>query len=120
MPMIPIEAYVDRRRRLAEAMGNGIAVFPTARERTRNRDSHYPYRFDSYFYYLTGFPEPEAVLVQIAGSAPRSILFCRARDPEREIWDGVRYGPQQACAQFGFDECHAIGELDALLPQLLA
>jgi Xaa-Pro aminopeptidase len=100
-------------------MQHGIAVIPTAPEQTRNRDAHYPYRYDSYFYYLTGFPEPEAVLVQIGGSKPKSILFCRERDPEREIWDGFRYGPQQACAQFGFDECHVIGELDTLLPKLL-
>jgi len=112
--------FAERRVRLAQGMQQGIAVVPTASEQTRNRDAHYPYRFDSYFYYLTGFPEPEAVLVQTAGSSPRSILFCRARDAEREIWDGFRYGPQQACAQFGFDECHGIGELDILLPQLLA
>ena len=101
-------------------MGQGVAVVPTAPERTRNRDAHYPYRYDSYFYYLTGFPEPEAVLVQVAGPKPKSILFCRERDPEREIWDGFRFGPQGACAQFGFDECHVIAELDSVLPQLLA
>ncbi len=101
-------------------MQHGIAVIPTAPEQTRNRDAHYPYRYDSYFYYLTGFAEPEAVVVQIAGASAKSVLFCRARDTEREIWDGFRYGPQQACAQFGFDECHVIGELDTLLPQLLA
>jgi Xaa-Pro aminopeptidase len=93
---------------------------PTAPERTRNRDAHYPYRFDSYFYYLTGFREPGAVLVIVAGAQPRSILFCREKDPEREIWDGFRYGPEAARAAFGFDEAHAIGELDALAPDLLA
>lgn len=119
-PAVTIPAvYAERRARLAQLMLRGIAVVPTAPERTRNRDAHYPYRYDSYFYYLTGFAEPEAVLVLIAGSQPKSILFCRARNVEREVWDGFRYGPEQACAQFGFDECHVIDELGARLPQLL-
>ena len=112
--------YAQRRARLAQRMQRGVAVIPTAPERTRNRDSHYPYRFDSYFYYLTGFTEPEAVLVLSAGDEPHSVLFCRAKDVEREIWDGFRYGPEEARAVFGFDEAHAIGELDSLLPKLFA
>jgi Xaa-Pro aminopeptidase len=111
--------YATRRQRLAGLMQEGVALIATAPERVRNRDSHFPYRFDSYFYYLTGFIEPEAVLVLIAGSAPRSILFCRNRDPEREIWDGFRYGPEAARERFAFDEAHAIGELDEVLPKLL-
>ena len=87
--------YADRRRRLAQAIGEGVAVIPTAPERVRNRDAHYPYRFDSYFYYLTGFSEPEAVLVIVGGAAPKSILFCRERNEEREIWDGYRHGPDR-------------------------
>ena len=58
--------YSERRRRLAEAMATGVAVIPTAPERVRNRDTHFPYRFDSHFYYLAGFPEPEAVAVVVA------------------------------------------------------
>jgi len=109
--------YANRRRRLAEAVGEGIAVIPTAPERLRNRDSHYPYRFDSHFYYLTGFTEPEAVLVLAAGKA---ILFCRERNEEREIWDGFRYGPEAARERFGFDEAHPIAALDAEMERLLA
>ena len=109
-----------RRERLASLMKQGVAVVRTAPERARNRDSSYPYRFDSYFYYLSGFPEPEAVLVLIAGAKPRSILFCREKNPEREIWDGFRYGPDQAREIFGFEEAHPISELDELMPQLLA
>ncbi|MCC7487940.1 MAG: aminopeptidase P N-terminal domain-containing protein [Burkholderiales bacterium] len=112
--------YRERRARLAREMGAGVAIVPTAPERTRNRDSHYPYRFDSTFYYLTGFREPESVLVLVAGGEPRSILFCRERDPEREVWDGLRYGPQAAREVFGFDEAHPIGRLDELVPALLA
>ncbi|MDN5881724.1 MAG: aminopeptidase P N-terminal domain-containing protein, partial [Nitrosospira sp.] len=60
--MIPVESFIERRRRLASQMQKGIAIIPTAPERVRSLDAHYPYRFDSYFYYLTGFCEPEAVL----------------------------------------------------------
>src|SRR6266853_875018 len=78
----------------------------------RSRDSDYLYRFDSYFYYLSGFPEPEAVLVLLAGEEPRSILFCRERNPERELWEGVRNGPEGARAAFGFDEAYPVESLD--------
>ncbi|MEK6212346.1 MAG: aminopeptidase P N-terminal domain-containing protein [Pseudomonadota bacterium] len=110
----------QRRERLVSLMKQGVAVVRTAPERARNRDSSYPYRFDSYFYYLSGFLEPEAVLVLIAGAKPKSILLCREKNPEREIWDGFRYGPDQAREIFGFEEAHPISELDELMPQLLA
>lgn len=122
--LIPdIAPYLARRQRLIARMnaaGGGIAVLPTAVEQHRNRDTHYPYRFDSYFHYLTGFGEPEAVVVIIAGETPRSILFCREKNEEREIWDGFRFGPDAARETFGFDEAWTIGDLDLRLPQLLA
>jgi len=111
--------YSGRRRRLAEAMAAGVAVIPTAPERVRNRDTHFPYRFDSHFFYLSGFPEPDAALVIVAGSTPKSLLFCRERNEEREIWDGYRYGPETARERFGFDEAHPIGKLDEALARLL-
>jgi len=119
-------AHRQRRLRLIERMsrdGGGIALIPTAPEQARNRDSHFPYRADSYFQYLTGFTEPEAVLVIVVGAegaASRSILFCREKDPEREIWDGFRHGPDVAREVFGFDAAHAIGELDGKLAELFA
>ncbi len=112
--------YQKRRARLAAAMRSGVAIVPTAPERARNRDSHYPYRFDSYFYYLTGFREPDAMLVVVAGTEPKNILFCRDKDPDREIWDGFRYGPEAAREAFGFDETHSIQKIDALMPDLIA
>ena len=117
--------FQQRRNQLLSKIGSGIAIIPTAPEVVRNRDSHYPYRFDSYFYYLTGFTEPESVLILIAGNSaksqpPKSILFCRDKDIEREIWDGFRFGPAAARQQFGFDETHSIQELDALMPSLMA
>jgi Xaa-Pro aminopeptidase len=114
-----LSSYLARRHRLAQAMGEGVAVIPTAPERVRNRDTHFPYRFDSHFYYLTGFAEPEAVLVLVAGKEPKSVLFCREKNEEREIWDGFRYGPQAAQERFGFDEAHTIATLDEKLPALL-
>lgn len=112
--------YIDRRRKLLSLLGDGIAVLPTAPEKVRNRDAHHPYRFDSYFWYLTGFPEPESVLVLIGGANPQSILFCREKNQEREIWDGYRYGPHGACEAFGFDAAYPMEELDKQLPELLA
>src|SRR4051812_29757659 len=115
-----LSRYAERRRRLAQRMGAGIAVVPTAPERIRNRDSDYLYRFDSYFYYLTGFPEPDAVLVLVSGEQPRAILFCRERNPERELWDGLRHGPEGAREAFGLDEAYPIAELEEQMPKLLA
>jgi Xaa-Pro aminopeptidase len=114
-----ISIYRGRRERLAQAMGAGVAVLPTAPERIRNRDTHYPYRFDSHFYYLTGFTEPEAVLVIVAGAAPKTLLFCRGKNEEREVWEGFRYGPEAARERFGFDEAHPIEDLDEALAALL-
>jgi len=111
-----ISIYRQRRERLARALQAGVAVIATAPERLRNRDSHYPYRFDSHFYYLTGFTEPDAVLVVLSD---KSILFCRERDPEREVWDGHRYGPEAARERFGFDEAYPIAALDETLAKLL-
>src|SRR5438067_6217712 len=118
-PADHLSLYATRRNRLAALMGEGVAVIATAPEKLRNRDSHYPYRFDSYFYYLTGFIEPEAALVLVAGKSPKAILFCRSRDAEREVWDGFRYGPQAARERFGFEEAHPVGELDERAAKLI-
>ncbi len=112
--------YAERRQHLLSKMQHGIAIIPAAPEVTRNADTQYDYRHDSNLYYLTGFNEPEAVLVLTAGEQPSSILFCREKNPEREIWDGFRHGPEMAREKFGFDACHAIAQLDAKLGELLA
>jgi len=110
--------YAERRRRVASAIGpDGIALVPTAPERPRNRDSDFIYRHDSYFYYLTGFTEPNAFLV-ITGDG-RSTLFCAPKDTEREIWDGYRLGPAAAPTTLGVQAAHSIDELEATLPRLL-
>lgn len=113
------QSHAERRTRLMQQMGEGIAILPTAPEVVRNADSHYPYRADSHFLYLTGFTEPEAVLVLDAGTG-KSILFCREKNLEREVWEGFRFGPDGAQEAFGFDEAYSISELDARLPDLLS
>lgn len=116
--------FSARRARLLKQLkdaGGGIAVIPTAPEAPRNRDTHYPYRHDSYAYYLSGFTEPEAVIVLMAGKKQsKSILFCRSKHEEREIWDGFRHGPKAAQATFAFDEAYPVEEFDARLPGLMA
>ena len=118
------QPFRNRRQTTLERMGAGIAIVPTAPEQTRNRDSHFPYRADSYAFYLSGFAEPEAVVVLIAGqdtqTRAQSILFCRDKDEEREIWDGFRYGPAAAAEAFGFDAAYSVSELDSKLVELMA
>ncbi len=113
-----------RRERLLDAMaarGGGVAIQPTAPERIRNRDSEFPFRFDSHFYYLTGFTEPESLVALVArGNDRRAVLFCRERNAEREIWDGYRFGPEAARDAFGFDAAFPIDLLDEEMPKLLA
>jgi Xaa-Pro aminopeptidase len=111
----------ERRDRIAQAMakaGGGVAILPTAPERQRNRDNDFPYRYDSHFHHLTGFEEPHAWL--LLTSEGRSILFCRPKDPEREVWDGLRLGPDAAPAVLGVSEAYPVAELDTRVPQLIA
>ena len=117
----PAKAYARRRRQLMRMAGDdAILVLPAAIERIRSRDTHYPYRQDSDLLYLTGFPEPEAVLVLVPGRRHGEvILFCRERDPEREGWDGPRFGPEGAIEAFGLDDAYPITDLDDILPGLL-
>jgi Xaa-Pro aminopeptidase len=103
-----------------QAMGGGVAIIPTAPEVMRNGDADYPFRHDSYFYYLSGFTEPEAVIVLVAGKQNQAVLFCREKNPEREIWDGYRYGPEAARENFGFDAAFPISALDTEIPRLMA
>ncbi|MEY5099266.1 MAG: hypothetical protein RJA36_1985 [Pseudomonadota bacterium] len=119
MSAIPHQSlHAERRSRLAAQLGTGgVAIIPTAPERQRNRDSEYLFRFDSYFYYLTGFTEPRAWLVLTAEG--HTTLFCQPKDLEREIWDGYRLGPQAAPGALGVDEAWSVHELDERLPKLL-
>ena len=81
-----------------------VAIIPAAREATRSNDTHYRFRQDSDFFYLTGFEEPEAIAVIKRGEGDKYTLFVRPRDPEREIWDGRRAGVEGAVSDFGAHE----------------
>ncbi|MCB1560450.1 MAG: Xaa-Pro aminopeptidase [Rhodanobacteraceae bacterium] len=119
-PIKPAE-YARRRRQLMRMAGeDAILILPAAPERVRNNDSHFPYRQDSDFLYLSGFDEPESVLVLVPGRKHgECLLFCRERDAEREIWDGARLGPEGAVEQLGFDDAYAIDDIDDILPGLI-
>ncbi|MCW5790852.1 MAG: aminopeptidase P N-terminal domain-containing protein [Polyangiaceae bacterium] len=112
------QIFRERRRRVLEAMGSGVLVIPAAPVAIRNHDVEHEYRQDSDFYYLTGFEEPESVLV-LSSEAPEAMtLFLRERDPEREVWDGARAGLEGARETYGADRAFAIGQLDEELPRL--
>ncbi len=112
--------FARRRQDVMQHMNGGIAILPTAPVRPRNRDVDYPYRPDSDFYYLTHFPEPEAVAVLVPGRAHGEyILFCRDKNPEKEIWEGRRAGLEGARALYGADDAFPIDDIDDILPGLL-
>jgi Xaa-Pro aminopeptidase len=115
-----MDPYAARRNSLAEAIAGGAAVIASAKTILRSNDSAYAFRQDSDFYYLTGFDEPDAVLV-VAPEHPdhTSVAFLRTHDPEREIWDGARLGVERACETLGVDAAYPIGELAERLPEYL-
>jgi Xaa-Pro aminopeptidase len=121
-PSIPPAEYQRRRHRLLAAIGReGVAILTTAPEQVRNGHTHYPYRQSSDFTYLTGFPEPEALLVLIPGRKEGEVvLFCRPRDPEKEVWEGARAGVEGAVKFYGADQAYPIHALDEELPRLIA
>ena len=113
--------FNKRRKRLMRKMGKGsIAILPTASVKQRNSDVEHLFRPDSDFLYLTGFDEPETVAVLRPGHKDAEfILFCRERDPEKELWDGLRAGTEGAKENFGADAAFPINELEKTLPGLL-
>ena len=114
--------FVRRRQQVLCEMhkkGRGVAIIPTSTELIRNRDTHHPFRFDSNFWYLTGFEEPDAVLVLLISDTPQSLLFCRAKNEERELWEGFRFGPDAARERFAFDAAYDLEELDRIVSEHL-
>ena len=116
-----IKLHAQRRKQLMKMMGdNSIAILPAAPTLIRNRDVEHSFRQDSDFYYLSGFPEPEAVIVLIPNRKNgQYILFCRERDPLKETWNGYRYGPEGAIEHFGADDAYPIDDLEDILPGLM-
>ena len=121
MTRIPKSEYARRRKALMEQMEpDSIAILPAAPVYIRNRDVEHVYRQDSDFQYLSGFPEPEAVIALIPGREHGEyVLFCRERDPERELWDGLRAGQDGAISEYGADDAFPIGDIDDILPGLI-
>jgi Xaa-Pro aminopeptidase len=119
--MLDKKEFARRRRQLMHTMGpNAIAVLSAAAVRYRNRDSEYPFRQDSDFYYLTGFTEPEAVAVVVPEREfGEYILFCRERDPLMETWHGRRAGPEGVRDRYGADDAFPITDIDDILPGLI-
>jgi Xaa-Pro aminopeptidase len=113
--------YKRRRSELMKMMGkNTIAILPSASLVTRNRDADFPFRQDSDFLYLTGFNEPDAVMVLVPGRKHGEyILFCREKDPEQETWHGRRAGQEGAIEIYGADDSFPIDDIDDILPGLL-
>ncbi len=112
--------FAERRRRFMDRMGSGVALFFAAPEKTRSNDTSYKFRQDSYFHYLTGFNEPEAVLVLLPGHPEHeTVMFVRPRDKEKETWNGRRAGPEGAKERFGVAEAHTVDRLPELLPGYL-
>jgi Xaa-Pro aminopeptidase len=113
--------FARRRKNLmAQLEPNSIAIVPAATELIRNRDAEYPFRQDSDFYYLSGFGEPDAVLVLLPGrKLGQYIMFCRDRDPTMELWNGYRVGPEGVCTDYGADDAFPVSDIDDILPGLL-
>src|SRR5581483_3582504 len=107
-----MQPYAQRRERALADFAGGVAVIPSAKTILRNGDSSFPFRQDSDFYYLTGFAEPDAVLVLAPQrESERSVLFLRKRDRAHEIWDGARLGVERAVERLGVDAAYSIDEL---------
>ena len=119
--MIKQKEFAKRRLQLMEIAGDeSVIILRAAAQKIRNNDVGYPYRQNSDFLYLSGFSEPEAMIVMLPeDKGGRSILFCRERDPHREMWDGLMAGTEGAVEQFGFDEAFPISEMEKRLPRLL-
>ena len=111
--------FQNRRKILLNLIGDGIAIISNSDESSRNRDCNYPFRSDSYFHYLSGFPEPETVIFLVGGNKPKSIIFCKSKDKSKEIWDGNIYGPEEAAKKFLFDEAYSLNQIDKLAPKIL-
>jgi Xaa-Pro aminopeptidase len=116
--MSDLNIYKARRAEVAKRMeDNSILILSSSKLVSRNNDTTFPFRQDSNFFYLTGFQEPDSVL--IVHSDGRSILFCREKNPDLEKWDGFMWGPAAAQENFGFDEAHDINLIDEILPNLI-
>ncbi len=120
MPILKREFSRRRHNLMAQLEPNSIAIIASASPSIRNRDVEYPFRQDSDFYYLSGFAEPNSVLVLAPNREHGEfILFCDERDPEMELWNGYRAGQEGACKRYGADDAFPIADIDDILPGLI-
>ncbi len=112
--------FAERRARFLGALPpSSLALFPAAPVAIRSGDTEYRYRQDNDFYYLTGFPEPEAMCLLDTAGTERFTMFVRPRDAERETWTGRRFGEEGARERFGADAAHTVDRFDEVFPKLL-
>jgi Xaa-Pro aminopeptidase len=116
---LPSHVFARRRAAVVEALGDGVMVLPAAERQFRSRDTEYRYRPDSELYYVSGATEPGTVVVLKGGEEPLFVIFARDRDPEAELWEGPRLGPEAAGERFGADAAYPLSELETRLPALL-
>jgi len=118
--LLPLTEFTARREKLfAQMTDNSVALFIANNEVTRSNDTEYLFCQDKDFYYLTGFNEPDAILMMVKGEQNKVVLFCRAKDPFQEVWHGRRVGPENAKKEYGFDESYALEEADAQITESL-
>jgi Xaa-Pro aminopeptidase len=113
------DIFKRRRQKVLNKLGANALIVAAHPEMIRNDDVHYAYRQDSNLYYLSGFEEPESILMLLPGQPAQEVLFCRRKNPERETWDGFRYGPTEAQSAFKFDQVYPIDEFEERAPELL-
>ncbi|MFD2166081.1 Xaa-Pro aminopeptidase [Thalassotalea euphylliae] len=118
--LLPVEEFVARREALfAQMPSNAVLIVKAAQEITRSNDTEFPFCQNKNFYYLTGFHEPDALLVMVKAEQNSSILFCREKDPMQEVWHGRRVGPEAAKTQFAMDYSYTNEQIDELVPDML-
>ena len=111
--------FKSRRDRLAFLLDDSVAIIVNSKESIRNKDCHYPFRSDSNFHYLSGFPEPDTIVMIFGGKNPKSIIFCQPKDEIKEVWNGYIYGPKQASKEFLFDEGYPLADAQKLIPKFI-
>src|SRR5207253_7063324 len=118
-PTEDVRIFAERRQRIGRDLPGSAVIVAAHPEQIRNHDVGYPYRQDSNMYYLTGFEEPESILIFRPGLKPESVMFVRRRDKERETWDGFRFGPEGVEKEFKIDKAYPIDEFEKQAPELL-
>jgi Xaa-Pro aminopeptidase len=115
-----ISIFKERRNKLAQRMGGAALVLPAHPNFIRNHDVHHHYRQDSNLQYLTGFTEPDSILLFRPGKTPETVMFVHPKDPSKETWEGFLYGPQLTKQEFGIDEAYEFSKFEEVATQLLA